>query len=333
MRLNQNGLSLIELTIAAALTAAVSLGAGAVMYNSAKASRFATIQNDIDRIHYLNLQVSRNIEYVKSFLKLSTDSVLLSCLQMNPSDTNCAQYNTSELNEPIPAPMITSDPSSHVTSQVSIIPHCVANGCDYVAVNITTTYDLQDMNFIRRVSSTRLPNYLFIPRNQIVYMDACPYGQMMVGIDYKNQTAICDDVTSVYGSTNSALLPLEVYDSGSLDLMVPANTQDCGSGYVGVGFSNSTCRSGSIGTPSVPPPPTTTTTTLPASPSIPINCMDDDPCTANGQIHTDHGQSCMCSFLGGNPHLKAHGVCQQNGNGTWSLLYVRDSSTLYENCM
>lgn len=65
---------------------------------------------------------------------------------------------------------------------------------------------------------------------------------------------------------------------------------------------------------------------MPVTDNIPTNCRDDDPCTSEGEIHQDHGQACICAFLGGNPHPEGYGVCHQQADGSWSLTLVRTGS-------
>lgn len=360
MRLNQKGISLIELMVAASLTAIVALGGAYVTSHAQQTATFATVQNDIDRIHYLNIQKARNVDNIKALYGIdsaentATDNNFLLCLHMDPSATDCASY--SSLSHSLSEAIVLEEAPPNISSTVTVTPHCISSGCSYISVKVSTQYtaigNAPSLNYAPRVSTSNLPNFLFIPRNQIDYT-CSKANQVMVGIDYYKQKAICSDIINAYGATNTDQLPLLIYDSGSLDLTTPANTTDCPYGYTYAGFTDSICRPlGNLTTPvtvttTIPSGFPTTTTTIFATTTtttvssttttmvslIPINCMDDDPCTYEGQIHTEHGQACMCAFLGGNPHPKAQAKCHQQPDSSWILQKVVINPAISVNCM
>src|SRR6185312_13559701 len=288
MRLNQNGISLIELLVAAVLTAAVALGGAYVVSQTQRVNMLATAQSDVDRVHYLHLQIARNVANIQKLYNINIsanmiandpNSNFLKCLQMNPAAVNCQQYSPSPSN-PNNTNNLATVLDSHgnsilpvvpnISSNVTISPHC-ATYCDYISINVTTSYkptgSAPTLNVSSRTSTSNLPNFLFVPRNAIDYTlgTGCKLkGQVMIGIDYTNQTPICGSVTpGLDGSSNTQQLPLLVYDSGATNGVVnAANTTACPFGYASAGFGSSSCSS-SAGNLTAPPPTTTTTTTVP----------------------------------------------------------------------
>lgn len=316
MRLNQNGLSLIEISIAAALTAIVALGGAFVVSRSQQTAVFSTIQNDIDRTHYLNIQVARNVNNVLAAIGIDPtkttieqqDPNLLACLQMNPQNTiDCTTYNNHAPYQLLNPNLLATSPDA--TSTVTFLPHCVTipgstkSGCDAIVVKVQTQYKNSNnsslsLNYATRTSISNMPNYLFIPRNQINYTCPSP-DQVLYGIDYYNQDPLCTGITGTSGSTNVNGLPIIVYDSGTIDSWTSPNAISCPNGYVSVGFGGSVCRTST----NLTPPATTTTTTVPGPTTTTL--------PPTGPTYT--AESICFSMMG----FGGGANCQPGTTGTW----------------
>jgi hypothetical protein len=334
---NKRGVSLIELLIVVGLTAIVAFGSASVIYQSQKTAKFATIQNDIDRIHYLNLQIARNIPNIQGLYDLippiPPDSVALQCLQMNTT-AQCTTFQKTITITPdrVPAGFPELISTKEVTSTISITPHCVGGlGCDFITVSVTTDANqgATKGSYTKRESSTNLPNFLFVPRGEIDY--SCPSGTIFRGIDYSTQKAICGNVSMGYTPVASQL-PLRNYDQNKATQVIAANKNTCASGYSDAGFSNGVCRPSIQLTPTTtistttttvagpPKKPTTTTTTLPD----PGSCGVDD-----GKFLTEAPTPCKLCGEGTASPVTGNGpwkwTCKAGGKTDYCVAYKQDS--------
>jgi type II secretory pathway component PulJ len=61
---SRSGFTLVGLMVSISITAIVALGAAYIIISSQKVNSFGNAQNEIDRIQYLNLQLSRNPAFI-----------------------------------------------------------------------------------------------------------------------------------------------------------------------------------------------------------------------------------------------------------------------------
>lgn len=101
----QKGMSLVEVTIAMAIGLIVTLGAGYLISQSRQVQRKVVVQNDMDRAHYIMLQMARSSTFLSRELGMIDDRGrpvdstrnrnLASCLAGNPlPGVNCSQFSS-----------------------------------------------------------------------------------------------------------------------------------------------------------------------------------------------------------------------------------------------
>jgi hypothetical protein len=338
MRVNQKGYSILELLIAASLTAVVGLGAAFVVNRTQQVAVFSNLQNDIDRTHYLNLQIARNVANIQTLYRLSDPTTpnlnLMYCLQMDsqelPVGTNC---NDGVINKSwtIPTetppsgfptlPALSTGLAQYIKSLITVTPNCNTTGCSSITIEVATTYappgQSNTLGYQKRESRAILPNFLFVPNAKIDYTKCQIAGEILIGIDYANQRAICQQITSpAIGSQTPGGLPMSIFDSGSGAFQTVANPS-CADGFAAGGLfsGDSLCNTpGSI----VTPPPAT----IPSSPP-PTMVNPSSPCKwrqvgSSLVPHTNPGNVTTCN--GSNNSMISLGAkCNCSSFGTYCV--------------
>jgi type II secretory pathway pseudopilin PulG len=295
-----SGYSLVGLMVAVAIAGVVALGAAYVMVSSQNTANMSTLQNEIDRLQYLNLQLSRNPAFVLKQPGFEKTGLLYQCLQHSPpAGSNCVQAPTPKAYV-APTPQNAPGLQKNISSTIQFSPHCPnALSCD--AINIKTTTGLtatsqsgshifsQTPNFQTRVANTVIPSYVLVPRLGFNFNCVKKTG-LITGLNYDSSQAECTPLSGTLSTTTS---PLRIFGP-----LVPTTTQtmtntDCGSnGFAAIGnFQGQTsCMVLSSGTPSPSPTPTTvapgpTPPTPPPPPATPhLVCVGNAylPCFVAG---------------------------------------------------
>jgi hypothetical protein len=255
---NQSGYSLVGLVMATAITAIVALGAAYILSNSQNVSSFGTLQNEIDRIHYLNLQLSRNPAFIMRQPGFEKTGALYHCLQHSPlPGSDCTQLR-APANYVTPPPQTGTPLQKNISSSISFQPTCPdSQGCTAVALTTMTTYNSSSksssVSFQPRRSVSVIPGYILVPAVGFNYN--CVLNQGLITLlNYETSRVNCQPLK---GTLSNSVAPLANFGP-----LTPPTTQDmtdknCGAnGFSSVGsFQNQTACM--VPVPTAVPPPTT----------------------------------------------------------------------------
>jgi hypothetical protein len=304
LMLGRRGYSLVGLLVAVSLGVIVCLGAAYVMTRAHYTSNFASLQSELDRLHYLNLQKARNLAYIRQQLGLPANANLQDCFAQKKSKT-CSSLSGSK-NVPKEG-VAGSGLDKNLDSEMVITSECSGDTCQRVKVTVDTTYTTPPTQIQR--GNMMVPSYS--PRHTVVYYPAfviappvgidygCAFTELMTGVSASELTAICSPVTGNLNGGN----PLSNFGgtSPTPSTQPPTNTT-CGPGQfvaqVGMFAGQTVCKTVAVNPP--PPPPTVT---LPPTTTLPRNMAKCEPGKDPGCIRTTIREC----FLAGTPVLMADG--------------------------
>lgn len=267
------GYSLVGLLVAVALGTVVCLGAAYVMTRSQYTATFASLQSELDRLHYLSLQKARNLAYIRQQLGLPDNASLQSCFAQQKSTTCNSFAGTKEI--PKEATSKTGF-DKNLDSEIAVTSECANDVCQQVKVTVNTTYDtpptqtqqggMTIVSYSPRHTVVYYPAFVIAPPTGIDY--GCAFNQIMTGVNAGDLTAICTPVSGNLTGGN----PLSNFGDSSPtpSTQAPGNTT-CGPNQfvaqAGIFAGQTVCQTvTNISVPPPPPvvtlPPPTTTTTL-----------------------------------------------------------------------
>jgi hypothetical protein len=320
---NQFGYSLIGVLVAAGVTAIVALGAAYVLNTSQNTGNFGTVQSEIDRLHYLNLQLSRNPAFILRQPGFEKTGPLYRCLQHNGA--NCTQLRAPASYTTIPSPTATPL-QKNISSSISFQLTCPsAQSCTSVSLTTVTSFNSPGksptMSFQTRRSVSTIPGYILVPSLGFNYN--CVLNQGLITLlNYQTSQVQCQPLK---GTLSNLTAPLTNFGP-----LTPTRTQtmanrNCGArGFASIGsFQDQTsCLNPVMASP---------TTTLPSAPPPTVtpltawNCTDGyaagAPCNTGKNI-VDGG-----SLSVNNPGSATIQLTTDNANGTPDTRCVCSSGT------
>lgn len=274
----QSGYSLAGLMASVAITAIVALGAAYVIISAQKTANFSDIQNEIDRAHYLNLQLSRNPAFILRQPGFEKGGALYSCLQHSPlAGVNCLRLQTPP--SYVSETKITSL-QQNLTSSIAFQAVCkMPTYCDSITMTTVTGFLQsslrQNPNFQTRRSVSMMPGYVLVPRTGFNFNCVLSQG-LITQLNFGSSQALCQPLSGTLSDPNAPLTNFGPVTPPSTQTMT---NQDCGA----TGFSSigSFQDQASCMVPVAVTATTTTTTTLvaggPTTTTMPLtnwNCTD-----------------------------------------------------------
>src|SRR6185312_8712638 len=267
----QSGYSLAGLMASVAITAIVALGAAYVIISAQKTANFSDIQNEIDRAHYLNLQLSRNPAFILRQPGFEKTGALYSCLQHSP----LAGVNCLKLQAPpsyVSETKITSL-QQNLTSSIAFLPVCkMPTYCDSITMTTVTGFLQSSLksnpNFQARRSVSMIPGYVLVPRTGFNFNCVLSQG-LITQLNFGSSQALCQPLT---GTLSDPTAPLTNFGPVTPPSTQTMTNQDCGAtGFSSIGSfqDQASCMVPvAVGaTTTTTTLPTVTTTTLLAGPT------------------------------------------------------------------
>lgn len=284
---NNFGFTLVGLMVSVAITAIVALGAAYVIESAQNVNSFGTTQNEIDRLQYLNLQLSRNPAFILKQPGFEKTGPLYQCLQHSgPVGVDCRQVRAPA--SYVNTTKITGSAGS-VVSTMSFQPNCqLPQACE--SLTITTSTSMQQstqgssklsstLSFQPRRSVSIIPSYLLVPVTGFNF--SCVQNQgMVMGLNYADSQAVCQPLA---GTLADVAEPLANFGPLTATTTQNMTNQNCGAnGFSSIGsFQDQTgCMIPSVTTTTlmVAPSPMTTmppsaTPTIPPTPTTQPSCQ------------------------------------------------------------
>lgn len=304
---NHFGFSLVGLLTAVGITAIVALGAAYILSSSQNVSSFGNLQSEIDRMHYLNLQLARNPSFIMKQPGFEKNGVLYKCLQHSPpAGTDCTKLRA-------PASYVSSSSQSsrgglqkNISSVIAFQPNCkMPQYCDSVSITTLTSFKPDTsqvrMNFQDRKAVSIIPGYVLVPMTGFNFNCVLTQG-LITKLNYGSSQAVCQPLTGTLSTTTE---PLANFGPLTPPTVQPMTNLNCGAnGFSSIGSfqDQAGCMVLTPTTTTMPSPttmPSTTTTTLSGPPpTLPLtnwNCTDGfaagPPCNTGINIVDDGGLS------------------------------------------
>lgn len=277
---NQNGFTLAGLMVSVAITAVVALGAAYVLINSQNVSNFGNIQNEIDRLQYLSLQLSRNPAFILQQPGFEKGGPLYQCLQHSgPVGVDC-----TKLRAPASYVSTTKVPGSaqSISTSMSFLPSCsIPQACQSLTITTSTGPATSDqasgnsklsstLSFRPRRSVSVIPSYLLVPVTGFNF--SCVLNQgLILGLNYASSQAQCQPLQGTLANLSEPLANFGPLLPTTVQTMT---NQNCTAGFSSIGsFQDQVnCLAPTPTTLITMPPPSVppTGTTLPSSPTTTV---------------------------------------------------------------
>jgi hypothetical protein len=262
---SHSGFTLVSLMVSIALSAIVALGAAYVLESSQNVNSFGSAQNEIDRLQYLSLQLSRNPAFILRQPGFEKSGPLYQCLQHSaPPNVDCTKLRAPA--SYVSQSKVSGAPAS-VVSTIAFQPNCtIPQACNSLTVVATTglqqssqgqgTISSFQGNFQTRTSTTNIPSYILVPVTGFNF--SCVMNQgLITALNYESSQALCQPLT---GTLSTVTEPLANFGP-----LVPTTTQtmtdkNCGAnGFSSIGsFQDQTgCMAPVVTTTTLMAPPTT----------------------------------------------------------------------------
>lgn len=242
MKQRQSGFSLMEIVVALGIGSVLVLFSGNLLVSSKMQEQKASITSEVDRIHLINLQRSRNSRFLAEknliFAGLNTGQKKNAelCMTGKIPAGGCAGYNQGENAATV---FIDETPSQYFRSTISARRICDSRGCHKIEIEVKTSDSNPDDKYdiFERKSVGYLPAFSFTSSSD---MDVTCGSDVMGAFNYYQMQPECGKLPGNFVCNNGDRIMNVGFGASALDSSLCAGMaqRDCtGANQFGISSS------------------------------------------------------------------------------------------------